>query len=259
MQNSLTKKIGLSKSVLQIIAIITMFVDHIWLVGPVWGVYTPVFYTITKLIGRITIVIMCYFVAEGFHKTKDLSKYIIRMAVFAAIAQIPYYLAKHGLTITGNFNGLVVSMFYDRNVIFTLFVSLCLLTVLKSDYSLIVKLIGIVAALILAKTSDWSYYAVLWVIGFGLFYGNKKKQLIWAAVVVIIHLALMVIDPIMTIRETGEILLITICNVIASLGSLLAIPLLALYNGKRGNMPKWTFYIIYPLQFVVIILINIVL
>ena len=55
MQNSLTKKIGLSKSVLQIIAIITMFVDHIWLVGPVWGVYTPVFYTITKLIGRITI------------------------------------------------------------------------------------------------------------------------------------------------------------------------------------------------------------
>ena len=149
-------------------------------------------------------------------------------------------------------------MFYDRNVIFTLFVSLCLLTVLKSDYSLIVKLIGIVAALILAKTSDWSYYAVLWVIGFGLFYGNKKKQLIWAAVVVIIHLALIVIDPIMTIRETGEILLITICNVIASLGSLLAIPLLALYNGKRGNMPKWTFYIIYPLQFVVILLINIV-
>ena len=81
MQNSLTKCKGLNKSILQLIAVLAMVIDHTALFAPV-----PSLYYIMHFIGRATIIIMCYFVAEGYHKTQNIGKYIIRLAIFAAIS-----------------------------------------------------------------------------------------------------------------------------------------------------------------------------
>lgn len=69
-------KKGLNASTLKLIAIITMVIDHIS-----WGFFD--FYSwqgyMLHIIGRLTIPIMCFFIAEGFRKTHDLKKYILRM------------------------------------------------------------------------------------------------------------------------------------------------------------------------------------
>ncbi len=259
MQNTLTEKKGITKSALQIIAVIAMLIGHVWLIDKMWYVSNPWVYAVMEFVGTLTIVIMTYFVAEGYHKTKDLSKYIWRLGLFAVISQLPYYFACNGFSSSLNMKGLIVSIFYDRNVIFTLFVGLCLLAVVKSTYNLLIKLVAIFAALWLAKYSDWSYYAILWIIGFGLFYGDKRKQMLWLVAVVLVRLMFMAVEPVMGIIQFRTLKVIDLCNWIANFGCLMAIPLLTAYKGERGNMPKWTFYVIYPLQFIVLIILNMVL
>ena len=163
-----------------------------------------------------------------------------------------------------NNNNKIIDRFIILYIIFiiillTLFVGLCLLTVLKSSYNILIKLIAIIAALWLAKYSDWSYYALLWIIGFGLFHGDKRKQMLWLAAVILIRLIITAIAPIIGIINNGSLNLLVLCNWISTFGCFLAIPLLASYNGERGNAHKWTFYVIYPLQFIIIILLNVIL
>ena len=71
------------------IAIIAMTIDHIaWLVFP--GYSRDTIPIVMHIIGRITCPIMCYFIAEGYHYTKDITKYTRRLFVFAFISHFAY-------------------------------------------------------------------------------------------------------------------------------------------------------------------------
>ncbi len=246
MQATVETKTGLSKGALQAIAVIAMLIDHCAIFFN-----NTVYYYIMKFVGKIAIVIMTYFVAEGYYKTNNVSKYIIRMGIFAAISQIPYYLYIYGGAIPNSFKYLVKLMFYSRNVIFTLFVGLCLLTILKSTYSYIVKIIAFVAAIYLVRCSDWGFTAVLWVLGFGMFHGSVKRQNICMCLILAIsigrHLPMAIIGAM-----NAKALTYGVLYCITKLGALLSIPLLAMYNGEKGNVPKWTFYVFYPLHLLIL-------
>lgn len=62
-------KKGLNASILKLIAIITMVIDHIS-----WGFFDLYSWQgyMLHIIGRLTIPIMCFFIAEGFRKTHNL-------------------------------------------------------------------------------------------------------------------------------------------------------------------------------------------
>lgn len=233
---------------LQMIAVIAMVIDHLAYFAPVASVYY-----IMKFIGRVAIVIMCYFVAEGFYKTENIGKYILRMAIFAAISQIPYYLYMRWGAIPQNFNTLVVDIFHNRNVIFTLLLGLILLTILKSDYNLVIKIIAIFATLRLSKYSDWSYWAILWVVGFGLLFGSKKKQIIWLIAVLVLRLILSAWQVMSVLLATKEISYDHIYSWLAGFGGFIAVLLLPLYNGRRGNAPKWLWYVFYPAHLLLLV------
>lgn len=66
---------------MQIIAYISMFIDHI---AKSFG-YSP-------LLGRLAMPIFAYLVAKGMKRTKNKYKYILRMCIFAIISQIPFVL-----------------------------------------------------------------------------------------------------------------------------------------------------------------------
>ena len=249
MQSELTKKSGLNKWWLQLIAIVAMLADHAAVLSPVASVYY-----ILKLIGRITIVIMCYFIAEGYHKTSSIPKYIMRMGIFAAISQIPYYLYIYHGRIPTNINGLLMSLFTYRNVIFTLFIVLVLLAIVNSGYKLFIKLVSCVAALYLVRSSDWGYYVILWIIGCGLFYGSKKNRLIWMSAIIALRIVLMTVAPVIGIIETRTLAYATLYNWLAQFGGFLAIPLLAMYNGEKGRDSKLSLYLFYPIHIIVIVL-----
>lgn len=85
----------MTASILKIIAIISMLIDHI-------GAY--LFYSgndivsqegidLMRSIGRMALPIFAFFLVVGYSKTKNSKKYISRMHLFAIISQIPFTLA----------------------------------------------------------------------------------------------------------------------------------------------------------------------
>ena len=86
------KKIGLNSNEVKLIAIIAMTIDHVtWLLFPgcqkIWWVM------LLHAIGRLTAPIMWFFIAEGFHYTRNVKKYIARLFVFAVISHFAYNFA----------------------------------------------------------------------------------------------------------------------------------------------------------------------
>lgn len=82
----------LNSNHLKLIAIIAMTIDH----------FTDLFYPgfpvealpITMhLIGRLTAPIMWFFIAEGYHHTRNIGKYIFQLGLFAVVSHFAYCLA----------------------------------------------------------------------------------------------------------------------------------------------------------------------
>ncbi|MBR3696893.1 MAG: hypothetical protein IKM97_01265 [Clostridia bacterium] len=71
---------------LKIIAVITMFLDHIKYAIPSTNSF------ITLYLGRLSFPIFAFLVSEGFIHTHSRPKYMFRMLLFAIISQIPFYL-----------------------------------------------------------------------------------------------------------------------------------------------------------------------
>ena len=77
---------------IKLIAILAMTIDHIaWLLFPGYpGDAVPI---VMHMIGRITCPIMGYFIAEGYHHTKDINQYTTRLFVFAFLSHFAYVFA----------------------------------------------------------------------------------------------------------------------------------------------------------------------
>lgn len=77
---------------LKIIAIISMVIDHI-----ARGFMD--FYTwqaqILHVCGRLTIPIMCFFIAQGYRKTTNPGRYVFRLVLFWLVSVVPFYLFFH--------------------------------------------------------------------------------------------------------------------------------------------------------------------
>ncbi len=248
MEDFITKpnKTGMSAYTLKMIAIFAMLIDHIaWAFVPIGSVLGQVMH----LIGRLTAPIMCYFIAEGYHHTSNLKKYALRLGIFAIISHIPFYYFMRGqLPITFD-NGIQFKL--QTSVIYTLLLGLISLIVWNNEkLSKTVKVILIFALCIMATPGDWSFIAVLWVLFFGINRNNFRKQ---ALDFTIVALPVLISPFIMLINNNSNRY-----YQIFQIGVLLAIPLLAQYNGKPGGKKnsKWLFYVFYPLHLLIIGLIK---
>ncbi|WP_409343989.1 TraX family protein [Paenibacillus sp. MBLB4367] len=77
---------------MQIVAMITMLIDHIGIVffpdSDVW-----------RIIGRIALPIYAYGIVQGFLHTRSRARYLRRLTVLAAVSQLPYMLGLNTLGI----------------------------------------------------------------------------------------------------------------------------------------------------------------
>ena len=82
-------KAGLNANRIKRIAILAMTADHIaWLMFPGYArAWLPM---AMHIVGRITCPVMCYFIAEGYHHTKDMAKYTRRLFVFSFLSHFAY-------------------------------------------------------------------------------------------------------------------------------------------------------------------------
>jgi len=240
------KKI-LNANQLKYIAITAMLIDHIaWkflsLSGPLGF--------IAHLIGRMTIPIMCYFIAEGYHKTKDVKRYALRLFVFAAISHIPFFwLQKEHLP--ADFTEFVAGL-PETSVMWPLFLALIALIARNSEkLRSWMKITIVIALCALAFSADWMFLPIIWALNFDIFRDEPKKQMLWFAVTTI---PIALSEPVMYLSKGFGVVGWSFFQS----GLLLAIIPLMLYNGQLGTksrFSKWVFYVFYPLHMLILALI----
>ncbi len=227
------KSIGLNRTTLKYIAAFAMFIDHIGMF--LIPITTPLG-VLFRIVGRLTAPIMCLFLAEGFAHTSSREKYAVRLFVFAFISQLAYAFS--------HYRNLLV---LDFNMIFTLFLSFLMLTLIESEQPVISKWLMIIFLYLLSFLGDWGGIAPLWVVLFYRFRKSVNKRAIAFSVVAFFMVFMSAISCVM--RGANWYLELW------QAGLFLFLPFLYYYNGKSGQVSpfhKWFFYIFYPLHLIVL-------
>jgi hypothetical protein len=178
------------------------------------------------------------------------------MGIFALISQIPFCLLTYGKIPIG-IREIYACFYVRRNVIFTLSVALILLVIIKSNEKITVKCLAFFAALYITRCSDWRCWCIFWVLGFALCYGNKKKQILAAAAIIILRFSKESIPVIISGINNGASGLWLFFQFV-QLGGFLALPLLWCYNGEKGRSFGLGFYAFYPLHMIILFVIRII-
>jgi hypothetical protein len=236
-------RIKLNATSLKGIAITAMLIDHI-----AWAFVSPfsVLGQLMHVIGRITVPIMCYFIAEGYFHTRSVKKYALRLFAFAIISYLPYILFE-----TKNLPA--TETFYNLSVIHSLLCALLALWAWDKIENKVYKTLAIIGLCILALPGDGMFITVIYVLIFGINRGNPGSQMKRFAIASAITAVLL--------NLTTPLYHIPFYSQFYQFGMLLPIPLLMCYNRERGGgkPAKWLFYIFYPAHLLLLALMKIYL
>lgn len=220
------KQAVLSGSLLKLIAVATMLIDH---TAAALLSENPVFlfqiagrpitlYLIMRLIGRIAFPVYAFLLTEGFVHTRNRKRYGMELFVFALLSELPWNLL--------HANAL---LYPGQNVMFTLFfgyLGLCVCEKYKKD--------GAKAFLLLVCLVFVSAFA-------RCDYGAK------GFVLILILYLLREQKPLRTVCGVG-----ILASGINTLGVAVGFAIPLFYNGKRGfinsKVLKYCFYAIYPVH-----------
>ena len=216
---------GLTGNQLKIIALVTMTVDHI-------GAQLFPGIPLLRIIGRLAFPIFAYMIAEGCQYNHHRKKYLLSMSGLAATCQLVYFFAMESLymcvLVTFSLSiSLIYAIDYGRKRGGVAWLApLGILTVCF--------FLTEVLPLLLPRTDYGIDYGLYGILLPALVYLGRSR------------------------REKLEMLALSLVLLGLTYGGpqwygLLALPLLALYNGKRGKRKmKYLFYLYYPTHLVVI-------
>ena len=236
----------LDANAIKVIAIVAMTIDHIaWVLFP--GYAAGAVSLLLHSIGRITCPIMCYFIAEGYHHTKNISRYTRRLFVFSLISHFAYVFFSGNYVDCRSFipfySGEILN---QTSVMWSLAWGLVMLRIAHSQtIQDPLRYLLILGICLITFPSDWSCIASLCILAFGTNRGNFKAQMLWMIFYVAIYSAVyfFALDKAYGLMQMAVVL---------------AIPVLRMYNGSRGQSPKWNtvmkyaFYLYYPLHLVIL-------
>lgn len=215
--------LGLSGNQLKLIALITMTLDHI-------GAYLLPQYEILRIIGRISLPIYAFLIAEGCRYTKNKFRYWALMTGLAALCQLVYFFAM---------GSLYMCILVTFSLAILLIYALQLVDKKKNTLSCLVFFAVMGLCYVVSEQLpryipglyiDYGFRGILLPLFF--YFGNTKPQKLLGGAVGMCFLAF------------GSSL---------QYYSLLALIPLALYSGKRGKYSyKYLFYLYYPLHLVAI-------
>ena len=199
---------------------------------------------IMHIIGRLTIPIMCFFIAEGYRHTSNVKRYVLRLALFGTISIIPFYIFFHE------------TFGYRCNIIFDLLFGLTALIITDSK-KLKKPVKGLLCVLLFAFSLAFGGWPALPIVYILIFYYRKdfSSRTVMMCIATIVTIAIAV----------GLSLMKTRFGVGADwpwyekfylLGFVLAMIPLRMYDGTRGGDKNtgWFFYAFYPIHFIVLTL-----
>lgn len=268
----------MSTFVIKVIAMITMFCDHLSR-----AIYGSCETTFLNYIGRISFLLFCFQIVLGYKKTKCLGKYLLRILLFGIISQIPYSLFFESIdyqkTLCVGFTlflGLlsisIINFHKDKNNKITFrdnHYNVFLFDSFQSFFLFLAKCLFIFFICFIVNNSknifgyhiEYNYQAILFMISIYLFYPFGNKYNICKVLLYIFSVILFAfveaqmwfgvngfqLPSFYTSRDFTVYLFIYIFCIIGGL-----LPLL--YNGKRGQSIKWFTYLFYPVHLIILYL-----
>ena len=221
---------GFDGTQLKILAIICMVIDHVtWTFLP-QDVY-PVSSGILHFIGRLTFPILCFFIAEGYKKSSNVPKYILRLFILALVSAVPFCMLFFNI------------LGFFLTTIFALFFGLCALYLAGKTKNKVLKGVIVIFFMVISVVGDGGISGVLLIYMFGTI-ENRKKALIYGLV------AMNGLDIAITLLFGQAINSDLIISIV---GTFVTYPFLINYNCKRGKSIKYFFYIFYPLHIVLLL------
>ena len=230
---------GLSGSALKIIAIISMFIDHIACVfiennlgnqkflnaTPITVQQWTIIDGILREIGRLAFPLFCFTIVQGAIFTSNKKKYVLRLFLFSILSEIPFDLAFFNTPFYLNY----------QNVFFTMALGLCAIYGIQywKDNKWM-RWLAVIAAAVVAELlhTDYGAGGVIIITLFYAFRFEEKAKVLLGSFFEIF---------VMGIWEAGAVFAF--------------IPM-HFYNGKRGFGMKYFFYIFYPAHLVLLWMIN---
>ncbi len=213
---------AMDRNQLKYLAIAAMLLDHI----AYKFVPAGIVHETMRFIGRLANPIMCYFIAEGYIHTRDIRKYILRLAVFALISWLPFDLFVYGEWPRANLG-----------VIFTLLLGLLAITVYDAVRLNVAEKCAVIAGLcFLSRYGDWRYVNVILPLIFFMFREDVVKK--WAAYYAF---------TLLIMTRSGFL--------VYNCGRLIFPLFLTCYNGEGGEksvFQKWIFYVFYPVHLLIL-------
>mgnify|MGYP005758178201 FL=1 len=226
-----------SGSALKWFAVLIMLVDHIgacllevfvlnyYGVSPLAGRIDNLYFwlsldSVLRGIGRAAFPIFCFLLVEGAVHTRSPRKYLLRLASFALISEIPFDLALHN------------QPFYwgTQNVFFTLLAGLLVIQAFQRS-----------------PGQEWRGMLALAVLGAAAELCGTDYGAIGVAVIAVMYLLR---ERFWAASVLSLILLVLLARI--EIFSIPAFLILALYNGKRGRQPKYFFYVFYPVHLLIL-------
>lgn len=121
-------------------------------------------------IGKITGPTMFFAAVEGCHHTRNLNRYLLRLAVFALVSWFPFLYFHFG-------GDLAAIQLMRPNVIYTIFLGVLAVRIRRSPRLCSAwKVLLILLLFILSVPADWGYTGVVIILVFDYYYGSWKHQ-----------------------------------------------------------------------------------
>ena len=240
-------KKSLPSSAIKMIALITMFTDHMgYALGRTGFLFIPRILGLTtdpyivsewvwlvfRSVGRIAFPLFCFMLVEGFFHTGSHRRHLILLGSFALISEIPFNL----------FFRMKISYLPHQNTLFTLFmayVGLLLLDRCTGDYRFLAFLFPLAAEFL---HTDYGAEGVFTVYLFYLAARRKGGDLSRAGAADYF----LALCPLLMSALSWKV---EICRIIS-------LPILLLYNGEKGWSRKYFFYLFYPLHLLALYLLR---
>lgn len=224
---------------LKLIAMMTMLIDHF---GAAFLLYFMnigdnrlkyhELYDITRSIGRISFPIFIFLLVEGLFHTKNIWKYLMRLALFCIVSEIPFDLAFRRQTFDWQY----------QNIFFTLLIGLTAIALMQRKsrflhntvlanpfFNYIIDFLIAAAAMLLANflRTDYGWAGVLAILT--AYWLRSSDLQMWFVCLVLFFFS-----------SDLEIY------------ALFCIPFISRYNGKKGHLPKWMPYLFYPIHLLIL-------
>lgn len=220
----------MSNFVLKIIAMVTMFLDHLG-----YAIYSK--FSGFNYIGRLSFPIFAFGISEGYAHTKSKKNYCIRLLMFAIVSQAPFMW----------FNSMFRTGF-SLNIFFTLLIGLIAIIGYEQCEN---KAVGVLLVCCLALTADtikadYGFFGVLMIFIFHVF--KNKKWLMYLS-----YIALCIVKYLPLALTTGAYLeygLLCLCTI-------MSLVFIHFYNGKKGIDTKYLLYGFYPVHLILLYVFHI--